>query len=205
MKPKKRKMGHGEDGVIKFTALLSQDNLVLDIGCGPEETHANYMRKNGLEVQGLDVLPGSYFHGNYRDITFDYKKFDGILASHVLEHQLNVNSFLRKINNDLKEGGWLCITVPPLKPTIVGGHVTLWNAGLILYNLVLAGFDCYDAKILTYGYNISVIIKKKSFNIDEEPLVYDGLDLITLNKYFPKGLNYDRNGCFNGDINRHNW
>jgi len=207
LKPNKnRKMGHGEDGVVKLASLLSKDALVLDIGCGPEETHANYMRSKGITVQGLDVISGSDYQGKYEDIKFDYKKFDGILASHVLEHQLNVNSFLRKINNDLKEGGWLCLTVPPLKPTIVSGHVSFWNAGLMLYNLVLAGFDCSNAKIKTYDYNISIVLQKKSFDVEKEKLYYDWPDLVTLNKYFPKGLKYNsQNRSFDGNIKSHNW
>ena len=79
------------------------------------------------------------------------------------EHQVNPNLFLKKIFNDLKEGGVLAITVPPLKHEIVGGHVTLWNAGLTMYQLVLAGFNCKNISIKSYGYNISVVLKKKVF------------------------------------------
>ena len=46
--------------------------------------------------------------------------------------------FLKKVHSLLNEGGYLAIIVPPRKPFIVGGHVTIWNAGLVLYNLILA-------------------------------------------------------------------
>jgi hypothetical protein len=135
-------------------------------------------------------------------------QFDGIHAAHVLEHQLNPHNFLKKIFSELKEEGWLCITVPPLKHNIVGGHVSLWNAGLILYHLVLAGFDCRKAKIKQYGYNISVIVQKIS--IKEKPLlVYDGSDMNFIKKYIPSfkfnGATPKTPGAFNGNIQEWNW
>jgi hypothetical protein len=93
-------------------------------------------------------------------MTFD-SRFDCVWASHVLEHQLNVGLFLRKIFEVANEGAAVCVTVPPSQPKILGGHVSFWNAGLLLYNLVHAGFDCRDASVLRYGYDISVIIRKR--------------------------------------------
>ena len=52
--------------------------------------------------------------------------------------------FLGKIRNVVKEGGLVGIVVPPRKPFITDGHVSLWNAGLVVYHLVLAGFDCSE-------------------------------------------------------------
>ncbi len=31
-------------------------------------------------------------------------------------------------------------------------------------NLILGGFDCGNASVGTYGYNISVVVQKKPFN-----------------------------------------
>ena len=121
-------------------------------------------------------------------------------ASHVLEHQANPNLFLKKIHSNLKENGILAITVPPLKHEIVGGHLTLWNAGLLLYQLVLAGFNCSDASILTYGYNISIIIRKRSIS-DFPELSFDKGDIKKLSNYFPVGFEEP----FNGNIRRLNW
>jgi SAM-dependent methyltransferase len=206
----KKKMAHGEEGVIKFSDLMLADNLreILDIGCGIEQTHVAYMRKRNLNAIGIDVLEGPMYRGNYNMYKFD-EQFEGIHAAHVLEHQPNPNLFLKKVNSDLIEGGYLCITVPPMKPQIVGGHVTLWNAGLVLYHLVLAGFDCVNAHILTYGYNISVIVKKKSIDLNylEPLLVYDSPDLNTIHPYLPQEFNYGKlkNKTFGGDIKRRNW
>jgi hypothetical protein len=59
----------------------------------------------------------------------------------------------------------------------------LWNAGLLLYQLVLAGFDCRNARLGTHGYNISVIVP----NVDAElpTLAHDAGDIQRLAHFFP--------------------
>ena len=181
---------------------------VLDVGSGAGK-HADIFEAAGKHVTAIDFGVSVYFQqktsqrteiiADYYEYTFE-KPFDCIWASHVLEHQPNPNAFLRKTHRDLKEGGWLAITVPPLKHSIVGGHLSLWNAGLLLYQLIFAGFDCRDAAVRTYGYNVSVIVKKTT--IKEMPsLHYDSGDIDRLAPFFPAGL---REG-FDGRIKRLNW
>jgi len=205
----KEKRAHGKEGVIKFTTLVKNDNdfnVVLDIGCGEEQTHAKYMWKQGLATHTIDFFDNAQYVGNYNNWEFE-EQFDGIHAAHVLEHQLNPHNFLKKIYSDLKEGGILCITVPPMKQKIVGGHVTLWNAGLVLYHLILAGFDCSEANIKTYGYNISVIIKKKPNSIKYDNLVYDNADMDIIRQYIPKNIVCvgKTKRAFDGNIKELNW
>lgn len=169
---------------------------VLDIGAG-DGVHTALFRDLGKEVETCDLGPSDY-QGAYTQVSID-KEFDLIWCSHTLEHQINVYNFLKKITHNLKEGGYLVITVPPLKPEIVGGHVSLWNAGLLLYNLVLAGFDCSEAMVKTYGYNISVIVKYSPIKVP--PLKMDFGDIETLAPYFPMEV---KNG-FNGQIEEINW
>ena len=116
-----------------------------------------------------------------------------------MEHQLNVNHFLKKIFSCLKDDGILAITVPPLKEEIVGGHVSLWNAGLLLYNLILAGFNCKDASVKSYGYNISVIVKKKKAKLPN--LKFDNGDIRDLAEFFP----FNATEGFDGQIQEWNW
>ena len=136
--------------------LLNNYNFktVLDIGSG-EGLHSEIFKEYGKIVTSLDYGKSPYVldSNNKQDIIiadfmkydFKDKKFDAIWCCHILEHSLNANLFLEKINSILKEGGVLAITVPPLKNEIVGGHLSLYNAGLLLYQLVIAGFDCKDA------------------------------------------------------------
>jgi SAM-dependent methyltransferase len=180
---------------------------VLDIGCGAG-AHSEIVLARGKKVTALDYGESIYFKqnkkrmevliGDFNTMHFD-QQFDCVWASHILEHQLNAGLFLSKIFAVTKEGGVVCITVPPLQHEILGGHVSAWNAGLLLYNLVLAGFDCREARIRQYGYNISVIVSKTTAKLP--PLVYDNGDVERIAAFLPPGLK-ER---FRGDIWQLNW
>lgn len=175
---------------------------VLDIGCG-EGAHSKMFQEAGKKVTALDYGESVYFEKNTLKDTIiaDFniyefnEQYDCVWASHVLEHQLNPHLFLKKIYRVLSEGGVFAITVPPLKHEIVGGHLSLWNAGLLLYNLVLAGFDCRDAFVCSYGYNITAIVRK--IGVEELDLVYDNGDINRIAKYLPREIAHEP---FNGNI-----
>lgn len=177
-------------------------DTVLDIGSGAGE-QAEALRRHGKTVTELDYGEspsflgredgGAVVIGDFLETRFE-TPFDCVIASHVLEHQLNVNAFLKKVHESVREGGIVAISVPPLKHQIVGGHVTLWNAGLVLYNLVLAGFDCREPWIRQYGYNISVVVRKRS--IQPQGLVFDNGDIDRIAPFLPEGFGEG----FNGDI-----
>ena len=189
---------------------------VLDLGCG-DGYFADSFLNAGKIVTAIDYGKSVYFennnHKSLKTIIADFntynfnQKFDCIWCSHVLEHQLNVNTFLKKIYDLLNDDGVLAITVPPLKSQIVGGNVTLWNAGILLYNLILAGFDCSNASVKSINYDISVIVKKsKKVNLDA--IVYDAGDIKKLRKYFPRDLEFSRTYAdtpFEGNIEELNW
>lgn len=162
---------------------------VLDIGCG-SGAHAEIMRKLGREVVTISMTGKADFVGDYLDYKPE-REFDAIWASHVLEHVPNVGLFLKKCFRELRQNGVLAITVPPYKPELVGGHLTLWTPALLLYNLILAGFDCSDARVSPcYAngpgqppYNLSVLVRKKEAILP--PLLCDAGDIERLAPYFP--------------------
>jgi len=191
----------GNEAAVKLAKDYSFKTL-LDIGSGPPQgvNAANFFKELAKDVTRQDINPDYKpdILGDFNNVATD-KLYDCIWCSHVLEHQLNPNFFLTKIFHTLKDGGVLAITVPPAKHEIVGGHVTLWNAGLLLYNLILAGFDCKDAAVKSYGYNISVIVNKRTAILPE--LNYDAGDINALNEFFPLGV-YEG---FDGNIQEINW
>lgn len=183
---------------------------VLDIGAG-EGLHSQILINHGKKVTAIDYGRSVYYKKNKNPNEIDYyygdfkefpeqNLFDCAWCSHVLEHQLNINFFLSKIGRLIKEDGVIAITVPPLKQDIVGGHYSLWNAGILLYNLVMAGFDCSNPSILKYGYNITVIIRKRVIKLPEN-LSYDVGDLELLSDFFP---DFVKQG-FDGNIYEYNW
>ena len=192
-----------------FTAAEAMERLladykfqtVLDIGSG-QGLHADKLRSAGKTVIALE--PSDHWHGraDVRVPFEDFKPtepFDVIWAAHVLEHQLNVNFFLRRVFELLKPGGIFVVTVPPWKTSIVGGHVTIWNAGLLFYNLIMAGFDCREARAGRYDYNISVMVRKRHAALP--PLRMDRGDIEVLAPYFPLPVQQD----FDGEINALRW
>ena len=105
-------------------------------------------------------------------------------------------------------GGVLAVTVPPYESVIMGGHVSLWNAGLLLYRLVLAGVNCRDAQIKTYDWDISVIVSVKEIIDVRDKLVYDMGDLRTIREYLPSGLKFfpsEHDDPYYGNIDKLNW
>lgn len=186
--------------------LLACDDVltILDVGSGTGE-HAELMRAAGREVTTVSYEPPADHVGDYLTLP-PLGPFDAIWASHVLEHQPDVGAFLRRCFADLRDGGILAVTVPPAKDAIVGGHLTIWNAGLLLYNLVVAGFDCSEARVSpNYAsgpgyppYNISVVVRKKAAELP--PLRFDAGDIDRLARFFPVAV---REG-FDGRLS-HGW
>lgn len=183
-------------------------STILDVGSGGGH-HSKLFASHGKQVTAVDFGSSIYYQkhsdlihfysGDYYGMEFE-EKFDVVWASHVLEHQPDPNSFIKKLIHDCKENGHICITVPPMKHEIVGGHLSLWNAGLLLYHLCFAGIDCRGASILKYGYNISIIVQKRPIETYPE-LAYDSGDIDQFAPYLPEGL---REG-FNGNMDRLNW
>jgi len=193
-----RKYRTRADEGIQFCLDKLQFDTVLDICCG-DGFHAEIFKQNDKKVTCVDKrnLYATKYVGLYQD--FQFEPHDLTWCCKALEHQLNVNDFLKKVRRETKVGGYTCMTVPPLKHDITGGHVTLWNAGLLLYNLVLAGFDCSNAHIKTYKYNITVIAKAADFEIP--PLFYDLGDIELLKPWLPDFCEEP----FDGQILEYNW
>ena len=192
--------------------LTREFQTVLDIGAGALE-HSSILIDAGKTVDTCDFGTSDYarvrrastqvrkeYIGDFNDLEFP-DKYDAVWCSHILEHQVNPNLFLRKLHTVVKDDGIIAIVVPPRKPFIVDGHVSLWNAGLLMYHLVLAGFDCSrDVWIRQYDYNIGVIVRKRNIPPDVFPrdLCMDTGDLQKLAKFFPADLDMSKGS--NGDI-----
>jgi len=121
----------------------------------------------------------------YEVAPFRPEMYDGLYCAHTLEHMRNPGLTLDRFYCELKPGGLLAIVVPPLKHEIVGGHLSLWNAGLLLYNLVRARFDCSKAAVRTYDYNAAVVVRKVRAEYVDNMLLEDNGDLERLAAYFP--------------------
>lgn len=181
--------------VVKYDDITT----VLDIGSWNGD-HARYLRKYGKKVSTVDFNIQADYHGNYLDL--ELPQFDCIWCSHTLEHQTNVGQFLKKCFNDLKDNGILAVTVPSMEKygtKVVDGHMTYWNAGVLLYNLILAGFDCSEARVATYSDEVSVITRKIAANLPK--ISSDRGEISRLAKFFPMDVSQG----FDGSVREVRW
>jgi SAM-dependent methyltransferase len=186
---------------LEFVLRKYRFSTVLDVGSGAG-AHAAFMRAFDKKVTTISL---SDDYGSSPDTLGDFlsadfgETFELLWCSHVLEHQRNVGLFLDKAFRLLRPGGILAVTVPPRKDEIVGGHLSIWNAGLLLYNLVLAGFDCRHAAVLSAGYNVSVVVRKRLAPLPS--LRMDEGDIERLARFFPGEVRQGFDGC----ISELNW
>lgn len=183
-----------------FLRLIKRNEVILDIGSGFGK-HSKIFKVRNLKVETIDLDPkkSSTYTGDFLAYEFN-RKFDALWCNHTLEHQLNVNLFLKKMLDIVKENGLVAITVPRAyfknpPNRVVSGHVTMWNTGLLLYNMILAGFDCSEALARTSGYNSSVIVRAKKIEKMPELTMNRG-DIEKLEPYFP----FEAEQGFDGDI-----
>lgn len=161
---------------------------VLDIGSGAGE-HSRFLEIFGKKCFSVDIAKKAHFTGDFLEVELD-KKFDAIWCSHVLEHQRNVGVFLDKIYDSLDEKGVLAITVPTHpRERLISGHISSWSIPLLCYNLIMAGFDCRNAKILQ-TFELGLIVRKKPARHSElrKPSAHgadNGREFHEIEKYFP--------------------
>lgn len=168
-----------------LTSTSREFETVLDIGSGAGE-HSRFLRYQGKDVKSVDFDKDADFFGDFMEIDFD-QKFDLIWASHVLEHQRNVGAFLEKTYSLLSDDGYLAVTVPSHAPTkMLAGHLTVWSAYLLIYNLILAGFDCSEASVYS-EHEISVLVQKRPAitRFKNSAIGDEGDEYLTVRHYFP--------------------
>lgn len=184
---------------------------VLDIGVGAGDQSQFFLSK-GKTVTGIDLGYSYHYrtglaqktvpvaHPKFRLVEKDFndfepsERFDCVWACHVLEHQENPVDFLRRVNRFTEQFGVVAVTVPPAHSTILGGHLNIYNTGTLLYQMVMAGFDCSQMAVKTYEGNISVVGRKYARNLTI-PLTMDTGDVGRLRAYFPEGFNFEGAVC----------
>lgn len=116
----------------------------------------------GKQVLTVEILPHyeAKYSGDYLDISFD-EEIDAIWCAHVFEHQRHPGKFLEKCFDDLRDGGVLAITVPSALHPLLIGHHNIFTGLLLIYQLILAGFDCSEASFRQYDQQMTVIVRKK--------------------------------------------
>ena len=143
---------------------------------------------------------------NVDKIFSDFNNFEGniktldqavdLIVLSQLHRQRNVGLYLDKAFNNLKVNGQLVVICPFYANSVGSGNTnSLWNAGYLIYNLILAGFDCKQARISTFKNEIQIYLKKNDRNVPKT------ISLDSLVDFFP----FDVYQHFNGNIQEVNW
>jgi len=110
---------------------------VLEIGCGSGYI-LEILKKRGARVSGVE--PGMKYKNQRLNIRNDFflnikyeKKFDVVINNAVLEHQFNLEVFLKKIYDILKHNGMCFLCVPNYEVLLTVGDPTLINHEHVSY------------------------------------------------------------------------
>ena len=176
-------------GDFKAASFFSSLGITVDVN---DFITSPYMQNNLAKLKDLSKVR-LFFEGDFMNANI-HNKYDLIWASHILEHIENIGDFLRRLSIFLNDNGYIAIVVPPRKPFIVSGHINLFNPGLLLYRLIISGYDCSEAKIFQYDNNICLLVKVKVIQLPQ--LNYDRGDLSLLKDFFPFNVVEGFNGDF---------
>jgi len=207
---------HLGDGALCIQTLLDQYEFetVADIGTGVG-WHTDIFRRHNKNVTAIELgevpkikFGDSQTMGNFQ-CRYPTKQFDVVWANHVAEHMMNLHLFFVKVFDMLKEGGILALSVPTMKTLAVGGHVSLWTGGMLIQHLIRAGFHLKYLRLIWRGYNLSIILKKKSIK-EKIRWVHDKGDIKLMIPYLPDVLvkanaKLLKKDALNGNILTLNW
>lgn len=170
---------------------------VLDVGAG-EEHHAGRLRDLGYDVTAWHLAQWGPVEEGARP-----GQWDVVWCSHVLEHTYAPIRALANLAAMTRPGGLLCVIVPPRKDEIVGGHVSLYVPGLLLYQAVLAGIDLTRCALRVSGYDIALMVRDPKLTALPE-LLRDNGDIERLAHRFPPWMQPVRHG-FDGQLGTRAW
>ncbi len=198
--------------IIKSIDFLKKWDKILDIWLWDWDASEEFLRK-WLDVYATWININSYnLNTNLKKninlkesfvTNLDYPDnfFDYVLASHIIEHEINPWLAFQEIRRVLKKSWKLIICLPPYKEKIVWWHVntgyTIWQ---LMYQLILNKFNIKEWHFINYWYNICWIVKKDN-KIKLPELRYDNWDIEKLSHLFPLKTKQ----WFNWNIKKINW
>jgi len=155
----------------KFIKYISQDDVVLDFGCG-----GGYLLKNidckkrlGVEINPLAAETakrnGVEVYSKVEDVQDE--SIDVIISNHALEHALQPLDELRELKKKLKVGGKVIFVVPcenismRYKSDDINHHLYSWSPMCLGNLFVEAGYSLIESKAYIHKWpKRSVLIRR---------------------------------------------
>jgi SAM-dependent methyltransferase len=144
---------------------------VLDIGCATGGM-LTFLRDRGWKATGVEISPSAEYaqakqgldirRHNLEDCHFPSESFDVALASHVIEHLNNPESFIREARRVLRPGGYFLITTPNINGFQAWLFGSRWRSAI------------FDHLYLFSARTLSALLKKANF-IPEGIYTWGGL------------------------------
>lgn len=173
-----RKKLHNEiETILNYAPKVEK---LLDIGFGNGDFSVYFKRKGsdvvaaGINIDQYELRYNTNYErlkrlgikiveSNVENLQFDDNTFDGVLASHILEHTGNMKTALLEIRRVLKREGWLFCFIPRFSEFVIDDHVnTGYNLGQLIYILAINGFDVKNGKFIEYGYSLCAFVQKSN-------------------------------------------
>ncbi|MBN8522320.1 MAG: class I SAM-dependent methyltransferase [Rickettsiales bacterium] len=173
---------HNAKSLVKQITIDLKNRKICDIGSGQGFLIEELRAKGGNNITAVDIcdkylnnLPLSVrcIKANAENLPFE-QEFDIIIATDILEHVLNVGSFLYCINKALKPDGIIYIRVP-------------YNENLMSYSSHL---KCPYTFVHLRSFNKS-LFKKVLVDSGFQPIrvYYDGFSVLSPNSFWDKNKN----------------
>lgn len=153
----------------------------------PDATLAEALRSASKQVEEKTVADSD-------ETAASTSPYDVVWTS-ALHRVRNPGVFIDNLKKYLIPGGTLVINAPCANNALGSGNLTMWNAGLIIYNLVRAGIDCKHARVCTTKTIVSVIVTLTGRYVPPD------ISFNTLGDFFPIPIAQH----FDGRISLVNW
>jgi 2-polyprenyl-3-methyl-5-hydroxy-6-metoxy-1,4-benzoquinol methylase len=163
---------------------LKKNDKILDVGCSYGE-QAFMIARQGLNVTGIDLssklinklnklaklekLKVKGIKGDIKKMPFEKNRFDGAVATEILEHVPNPEHALQEINRVLKRKGILCLSVPTRYSELIfkklhphwvqnSGHINIFSKNDLLSMLKKSGFKLKDIEYHNFEWSVFWLI-----------------------------------------------
>lgn len=166
------------DAIAKYCKKSKEDTYILEIGTGAGNISC-YLKDKGYKIDASDMYDSALNYMKRKvdgvfifDLISDkipcknLYKYDIVILGDVIEHLENPVSALKKINNFLKRGGAILVTVPALMQLWTPydnfcGHKKRYNRSNLKKELKDSGYQVQEIKYFMFIPAIILLFQRK--------------------------------------------